>query len=93
MDAVADCFVLTFRAIAQASRQEWSTISCRATGTLDSVERKPQFTHLQLEVELSVAGEYNEERVRRLLTKAEESCLVTNSLSAEVSLQATLQSA
>ena len=91
MAAVADCFVLTFRAIAQASRQEWSTISCKATGTLDSVERKPQFTHLQLEVELSVAGEFNEERVRRLLTKAEESCLVTNSLSAEVSLQATLQ--
>ena len=32
--------MLTFRAIARASRLEWNTIECTATGTLDRVERR-----------------------------------------------------
>ena len=92
MAAVADCFVLTFRAIAKASKLDWAQITCSATGTLDNVERKNRFTHVQLDVSLSMPGEFNEGRVLRLLGKAEESCLITNSLTSEIAMRATVQS-
>ena len=37
--AVADCFILTFRAIAAASRLSWTSLDCEVTGTLDRVDR------------------------------------------------------
>jgi organic hydroperoxide reductase OsmC/OhrA len=33
--AVADCFILTFRAIAKASKLSWVSLVCDVTGTLD----------------------------------------------------------
>ena len=34
--AVADCFVLSFRAIARASKLEWRSLSCDVEAVLDS---------------------------------------------------------
>ena len=42
--AVADCFVFTFRAIAKFSKLAWISLTCDVTGTLDRVDRVPQFT-------------------------------------------------
>ena len=86
MAAVADCFILTFRAIAQESRLQWDQIQCQATGTLDRIDRKPQFTNIQLHITITPQGDTSEERVQRILEKAEEGCLITNSLSATVSM-------
>jgi peroxiredoxin-like protein len=89
--AVADCFVLTFRAIAQGSRLQWDTIQCQATGTLDRIDRKPQFTEIQLHITVTPQGDISAERVQRILEKAEEGCLITNSLSAAVSMTTDIQ--
>ncbi|MDG0992192.1 OsmC family protein [Luminiphilus sp. nBUS_16] len=93
MAAVADCFVLTFRAIAQASKLQWDQIQCQATGTLDRIDRKPQFTEIQLHVTVTPQGDISAERVQRLLEKAEDGCLITNSLSATVSMTSDIQQA
>ena len=93
MAAVADCFVLTFRAIAQGSKLEWNQIQCQATGTLDRIERKPQFTEIQLHVTVTPQGDIGTERLQRILEKAEDSCLITNSLSATVSMTSDIQQA
>ena len=37
--AVADCFILTFKAIARASRFDWSNLSCQVEGVLDREEK------------------------------------------------------
>ena len=84
--AVADCFVLTFRAIAAPSRVTWHAIDCEATGTLERVDRTPQFTEIRLAVRISVPSDMEEERITRVLQKAENSCLITNSLTATVHL-------
>src|SRR4051812_31810417 len=42
--AVGDCFVLTFRAIARASKVAWTALECEVIGTLDRVDRVTQFT-------------------------------------------------
>ena len=84
--AVCDCFVLGFKAIADASRLTWTALDVQVTGTLDRIDRKMRFTHVRVAAELTVpAGQ--EGRAPRILEKAEEACLITNSLSAEVHLE------
>ena len=84
--AVADCFVLTFRAISAPSRVTWHAIDCEATGTLERVDRTPQFTEIRLALRISVPSDMEEQRVIQVLEKAEKSCLITNSLTATVHL-------
>jgi organic hydroperoxide reductase OsmC/OhrA len=84
--AVCDCFVLGFKAIAAASKLTWSSLDVDVTGTLDRIDRKMRFTHFAISAELTVpAGQ--EARAPRILEKAEEACLITNSLSADVHLE------
>jgi peroxiredoxin-like protein len=78
--AVADCFVLTFRAIATASRFPWTALRCSAEGQLDRVEGVTRFTRLALRARLTVPPGSDREKAKRLLEKAEKSCLITNSL-------------
>src|SRR5688500_6979182 len=42
--AVADCFVLTFRAVAAISKLSWLALDCQVTGRVERVERATQFT-------------------------------------------------
>ena len=86
--AVADCFVLSFRAIARASKLSWLSLTCDVEGTLARVERTTKFTEFKINVKLTVPEGTDTERAARLLGKAEESCLITNSLSAETHLSA-----
>ena len=89
--AVADCFILTFRAIAGVSKFSWSSLTCDVTGTVDRVDRVTQFTEIQLRARLRVPSGGKEEQAMRLLTKAEETCLVTNSLKIHPHLEAVVE--
>jgi organic hydroperoxide reductase OsmC/OhrA len=88
--SVADCFILSFRAIARASRLDWDSVSCKVDGTLDRIDRVTQFTGFKVSATLHVPLGSNEEKARRLLEKAEHACLITNSLKAESELEATV---
>jgi organic hydroperoxide reductase OsmC/OhrA len=81
--SVADCFILSFKAIARASKFEWLSLSCDVVGDLDKVERITQFVGFRLRVTLEVLEGTREDKALRLLEKAEKSCLITNSLKAE----------
>ncbi len=89
--AVADCYIFSFKAIATASKLTWEHISCKAVGTLDRVDRVTQFTLFELQVTLRVPAEADPALAERLLKKAENICLITNSLKAECSLNYDLQ--
>lgn len=89
--AVADCFVLTFRAIAKASKLPWISLRCEVEGTLDRVERVMQFTAFRVRAALRVPPDTNEERAQRLLARADQSCLITNSLKAEFHLSTSIE--
>lgn len=91
--AVADCFALSFRAIAKASRVDWASLDCEVTGTLDKVDRAMMFTRFDLRASLEVPAGVDEARARRLLEKAEETCLITNSLRSDVHLEIELRTA
>jgi len=89
--AVADCFALTFRAIARASKLEWVSLRCEVEGTLDRVDRVMQFTSFQVRAALRVPPGSDAARARSLLEKAEKSCLITNSLKGASHLEASVE--
>ncbi len=87
MAAVADCFILTFRAIARVSKLKWSHLSCTSEGVLDCVDGVTRFTEVLIRANLQLPESQDNERGYRLLEKAEKSCLITNSLSAVSKLE------
>lgn len=87
MAAVADCFLLTFRAVARASKLPWTTLRCEVDGRLDRVERVLQFTRFDLRARLHLPHGVGAELAQRALEKAERACLITNSLKAETHLE------
>ena len=78
--AVASCFLLTFKAVARASKLEWSQLECSVEGTLERVDGVTQFSRMHTRARLTVPGGNHDELCRRLLEKAEHGCLVANSL-------------
>ena len=86
--AVADCFILSFRAIARTARLDWSGLTCKAEGTLEKVEKLTQFTGFTVTATLTVPAGTNEAKARTILEKAEKYCLITNSMKAESHLEA-----
>lgn len=86
--AVGDCFILTFRAVASASKLLWTSLTCDVTGTLDRIDRATQFTSFELHARLAVPAGIDPEFARRLLDKADHACLVSRSLKAETHLVA-----
>lgn len=85
--AVASCFILTFRSIARASHLPWTHLECNVTAKLERVEGVTRFTHLVTRATLTVPVDTSTVLCERALNKAEESCLVANSLRCERELQ------
>lgn len=88
MGAIADCFILTFRAIAKASKFDWISLECSAEGVLDRVDRVTRFTAVNVTARLTVKAEASTEKAHRLMEKSEAACLVTRSMLAETHLDA-----
>ncbi len=89
--AVASCFILSFKAIARASKLDWESLDVSVSGTLDQVDRAVQFTELVTEAKLVLPPEASRDKAERLLEKAEQTCFITNSLKAESRLEAVIE--
>lgn len=89
--AIADCFVLTFRAVARATKLDWRSLRCEVEGTLDRVERRAEFTAFVVRATLELPAGADEAAARQALERAEHGCLVTNSLKGSVRLEAMVQ--
>ena len=88
--AVADCFVLSFRSVARASRLDWTSLECTVAGTVDRVEGRSRFTGIVVQAALRVPAGTDQERATRLLEKAEQVCLISNSLVAQRRVESTV---
>ena len=84
--AVADCLILTFRAIARAAHFDWITLDCHTEGTLERIEGQSRFTRFATTARLAVLPGADMLEARRLLERAEHGCLIANSLRAERAL-------
>lgn len=91
--AVADCFILSFRAIAAASKFAFESLEVSVEGTLDKVERDMLFTGFKIHATLCIPAGADADRGKKLLEKAETTCLITNSLKSDVHLECTVNQA
>ena len=78
--SVANCFVLTFRAYARAGKLDWNRLDCRVEAVLDRGDGVAQFTRFITHATLAMSPSGDAAKARPLLAKAEERCLVANSL-------------
>ena len=85
--SVANCFILTFRAVARASHFEWDSLSCKVVGVLNRVERVTRFTEFQIAVTLRLPQGADWHKAHRIAEKSESVCLVTNSLNGDKTLE------
>ena len=87
MASITSCFILSFRAIARASKLDWVSIECDSAGTLERIDGKTQFTKVVSKANLVVTAGESIENAEQLLHKADKSCLVSNSLTTEITLE------
>ncbi len=86
VSSVATCIMTTFLAIAELSKLEFVSYSCKATGKLEKLDNKYAFTEIIIEPIITIKHEKDKERANRIIHKAEENCLISNSIRSEVIL-------
>ena len=85
--AVETCFLFTLRAVAHASRIEFTALEVRATGTVDRQDGVMRFTEIVLRPKLTLPAGADRDRALRALDKSERTCLVSASLSTPIRLE------
>lgn len=88
--AMADCLVLTFRAVARAGKLPWTSLEVEVEGLLDRVEGTTRFTAFDVVAQLALPAGTDEDAGLRALQKAEHNCLISNSLSGRRTLTASV---
>lgn len=91
--AVANCLILTFRALAASAKLEWSNLDVDCTGEVDKSAGGLKFTRFTLKAELTISGDTDEDKARKTLENAKKYCLITASLDAETELDAEINKA
>ncbi|MDA3922615.1 MAG: OsmC family protein [Salinisphaera sp.] len=91
MASVASCFVLTFRGVARASKLDWESLDCDVEGLLERHSGRNLFSQLTVKPRLVVRNQTDERKARQCLDKAESTCLITNSLTADVQLDPSVE--
>lgn len=86
--AIADCYILSFRAVARASRLEWRQLDVDVEAVLDRADGVTRFTQVNIAPRLDVPAGVSESTAHAVLEKAKRACLVTNSLTAQCELAA-----
>ncbi len=89
--SVANCFILTFRAVARASQFDWNSLSVNVVGVLNRVERVTRFTEFEIKVTLRLPQGADWHKAHRIAEKSESVCLVTNSLNGDKILEVDIE--
>jgi len=87
MAAVESCFLFTVRAIARASKLEFTSMELEGAGTLDRKDGVTRFTEIVLRPRLVLSCDADREKAMRVLEKSEKSCLISASLSTPIRLE------
>jgi len=89
--AMADCFALTFRAVARGAKLSWLALHCEVVGTLEREQGNSRFVAFTVHARLRVPAGSDVEAAERALHRAEAGCLISNSLSGRRELVATIE--
>jgi peroxiredoxin-like protein len=93
MAAVASCYVATFYAFAEMVKLDFLGLELSVEGTLGKPEGKLRFTKIVLKPTLNIAQHRDGELANRLLTRADQGCLISRSLACPVHLEPSVRPA
>lgn len=87
VSAVNVCVMSTFLAFAERMGLAYTGYESEAEGTVQLVEGKLRFTSVLLKPRITLKEGEDAAKARQVLTKAEEHCLVSNSITPRVSIE------
>ncbi|MFO7444817.1 MAG: OsmC family protein [Ignavibacteriaceae bacterium] len=80
------CLMTTFLAIADNSNLQFKSFSSKAKGKLEKVDGKFAISEIELNPSVTVTQEKDVERAKRIIDKAEQNCLISNSIKSKIIL-------
>lgn len=84
VSSVSSCFMTTFVAIAEYSKLSFEDLKMQASGKLDKEDGKFVVSEITLKPELTIENEKFVEKANRIMEKAEEACLITQSIKTKI---------
>jgi peroxiredoxin-like protein len=89
--AVSSCFMTTFLSIAENSKLNFKTFTCKSNGKLDQHNGILMMTEITLEPTITIYDEKDTARAMRVLEKTEANCLISNSIKTTVIMKPNVQ--
>ena len=89
--AVSGCLMTTFLGIAEGSKLEFTSFSCKAKGKLEMVEGKSIMSEILLEPTVVIHDELYRDKAIRILKKAEETCLIAHSMKSKIIMEVIIE--
>lgn len=89
--AVNGCLMTTFLAIADNSKLEFTSFSCKATGKLEKVEGKFMMSEILLKPTVVIHNDAHRDKAIRIVKKAEAACLISNSIKSTITMEIDVQ--
>lgn len=84
--AISSCLMTTFLSIAENSRLQFTSFSCKSKGKLEQVDGKFQMSEVILEPTVTITDEKDKEKAERVLQKSEAACLISNSVKSKITM-------
>lgn len=84
--AVNSCLMTTFLSIAENSKLEFVSFSCKSKGKLEQVEGKFMISEIIMEPTVTLIDEKDREKTLRVLQKSEAACLISNSVKSKITM-------
>lgn len=85
--AVGSCLMTTFLSIAENSKLEFVSFYCMSRGKLEQIDGAFLMTEVILEPRVVIRSESQKERAQKVLQKAEQNCLISNSLKSRIEMR------
>jgi organic hydroperoxide reductase OsmC/OhrA len=89
--AASSCQALTFLAIAARARLDVVSYTDEAEAVMPEDEKPVRITRITLRPHIVVAGDADEERVRRHIESGHRHCFIANSLTSEIVIEPTIE--
>lgn len=84
--AVANCFILTFRALSRKAGLRWTNLRVTAEGKLDKGADGLRFSDFVITTHVD-SNESDPDTIQTLLEQSKKHCLITNSLTGDCELR------
>jgi len=81
------CLMTTFLAIAENSNLKFKSFTSDASGKVEKTDGGYFFTEIELKPKIIIADEKDRERAGRIIEKAKNACLISNSIKSKVTME------